>query len=91
MNFFRSEEHLRRWEGFHEKMEGGKIPLDTLMQIFGMPYFRNRGKADYVSRFSEYNADLVGGLDKLPDTGDFWKMSSLEKAAFKLARKLGFM
>jgi len=25
MNFFRSEEHLRRWVGYEEKKEGGKM------------------------------------------------------------------
>jgi hypothetical protein len=91
MNFFRSEEHLRRWEGYEEKMEGGKITLDSLIQLFGEPYFRNRGKADYVSHFSEYNAGLVGELDKLPDAGEFWKLSPFQKAAFNLAVKLGLI
>ncbi len=91
MNFFRSEEHLRSWEGYHERKEGGKISLDSLMQLFGLPYFINRGKPDYVSHFREYNAELVGYLDKLPEAGDFWKLSRLEKAAFKVAMKLGFM
>jgi hypothetical protein len=91
MNFFRSEEHLRRWEGYQEKKKGGKISLDSLMQLFQLPYMRNRGKPDYMSHFSEYMADLVGQLDKLPDAGDFWKLSSFTKAAFNLARKLGLM
>ncbi len=91
MNFFRSEEHLRRWEGDEEKKKGGKIALDSLMQLFGLPYMTNRGRLDYVSHFSEYMADLVGELDKLPDAGDYWKLSPFEKAAFNLARKLGLM
>ncbi len=91
MNFFRSEEHLRMWEGYEEKMEGGKISPDSLIRLFGEPYFTNRGKPDYISHFSEYNAGLVGGLDKLPDAGDFWKLSFFEKAAFNLAMKLGLM
>ena len=91
MNFFRSEEHLRRWEGYREKMEGGKISLESLIKLFGEPYFTNRGRPDYISHFSEYMAGLVGELDKLPDAGDFWKLSSFEKAAFNLAMKLGLM
>ena len=88
MNFFRSEEHLRRWEGYQEKKKGGKIPLDSLMQLFGLPYVTNRGKPDYVSHFSEYMAGLVGELDNLPDAGDFWKLSPSQKSAFNLAMKL---
>ena len=91
MNFFRSEEHLRRWEGYEEKMEGGQISLDSLIQLFGEPYFTNRGRPDYISHFSEYMADLVGELDKLPDAGDYWKLSPFAKAAFKLAMKLGLV
>ena len=91
MNFFRSEEHLRRWEGYQEKKKGGKISLDSLMQLFGLPYFTNRGKPDYTSHMSEYMAGLVGELDNLPDAGDFWKLSPVEKAAFKLAMKLELM
>ena len=91
MNFFRSEEHLRRWEGYKEKMEGGKISLDSLMQLFQLPYMKNRGGPDYMSHFSEYMAGLVGELDKLPDVGDYWKLSSFEKAAFSLASKLGLI
>jgi hypothetical protein len=91
MNFFRSEEHLRRWEGYKEKMEGGKISLDSLMQLFQLPYMKHRGRPDYMSHFSEYMADLVGELDKLPDVGDYWKLSSFEKAAFNLASKLGII
>jgi hypothetical protein len=91
MNFFRSEEHLRRWGGYKEKMAGGKISLDSLMQLFGEPYFTNRGSPDYISHFSEYMAGLVGKLDDLPDAGDYWKLSSLEKTGFNLAVKLGFI
>ena len=43
MNFFRSEEHLRKSEGYQEKKKGGKISLDSLMKLFGLPYFTNRG------------------------------------------------
>ena len=91
MDFFRSEEHLRRLEGFQEKKKGGRISLDSLMQLFARPYMKNRARPDYVSHYGEYMADLIGELDKLPDPGAFWKLSPLEKFAFSLARKLGLM
>jgi hypothetical protein len=91
MNFFRSEEHLRGWEGYEEKMEGGKITLDSLMQLFGTPYFTNRSRPDYISHFSEYMAGLVGEIDKLPDPGDYWRLSPVVKVGFKLANKLGLI
>ena len=75
MNFFRSEDHLRNWPGYDEKLNGGKIGLDSLIQLVGQPYFTNRGGQDYVSHFSEYMASLVAELDNLPDAGDFFKLS----------------
>ena len=85
MNFFRSEEHLRRWDGYEKKLDGGKIGLDSLVQLVGQPYFRNRGGPDYVSHFSEYMEGLVGELEHLPDAGDFFKLSPLLRVAVNLA------
>jgi hypothetical protein len=91
MNFFRSEEHLRSWEGFQEKRKGGIISLASLMDLFSTPYFRNRGRPDYVSHMSEYMADFLSKLDELSDAGDYWRMQPLEKLGFSLAMKLGIM
>ena len=91
MNFFRSEEHLRKWEGFEEKRKGGIISLGSLMEIFSSSYFRNRGRPDYVSHMSEYMAEFLGKLDTLPDAGDHWRMRPHEKLGFNLALKLGLM
>ena len=91
MNFFRSEEHLRSWEGFEEKRKGGGISLRSLMDLFSAPYFRNRGRPDYVSHMSEYMPGFLGKLDELPDAGDYWRMKRLEKLGFSLALKLGLM
>ena len=91
MNFFRSEEHLHEWEGFQEKRKGGTISLSSLMELFSAPYFKNRGRPDYVSQMSEYMAEFLGKLDTLPDAGDHWRMRPLEKFGFSLAMKLGLM
>lgn len=91
MNFFRSEEHLRKWEGFEENRKGGIISLHSLMELFSTPYFRNRGRPDYVSRMSEYMPGFLGKLDDLQDAGDYWRMRSFEKISFSLALKLGLM
>ena len=91
MNFFRSEEHLRKWESFEEKRKGGIISLHSLMELFSTPYFRNRGRPDYVSHMSEYTPDFLDKLDELPDAGDYWRLSALEKFGFTLAMKLGLM
>ena len=61
------------------------------MQIFAGPYFTNRGNPDYVSHMSEYMAEMLATIDTLPDAGDQWRMSPLEKLGFSLAMKLGLL
>ena len=34
---------------------------------------------------------LIGQLDKLPEAGDYWKLSPIEKFVFRMAMKLGLM
>jgi hypothetical protein len=91
MNFFRSEEHLRNWDGFQEKKKGGIIAMDNLMKLFSGPYFKNRRKPDYFSHMSEYTADMISALDTLENAGSFWRLNPLEKLGFSLGMKLGLM
>jgi hypothetical protein len=91
MLFFRSEEHLRNWEGFQEKRRGGIIALGDLMRLFSGSYFKNRGNPDYVSHMSEYMAEMMATLDTLENAGDYWRLGALEKLGFKVAMKLGLM
>jgi hypothetical protein len=91
MNFFRSEEHLRNWEGFNEKKKGGIITPSDLMQLFSGPYFTKRRELDYFSHMGEYLADMIASLDSLGNAGTYWRMGRLEKLGFSLARKLGLI
>ncbi len=91
MNFFRSEEHLRNWEGYEEKKKGGIISLESLMQLFSGPYFTNRGKPDYFSHMGKYLTDMVGSLESLEDAGDFSQMGRLEKIGLTIGEKVGLI
>ena len=91
MNFFRSEEHLRNWEGFQEKRKGGIIALSSLMKLFSGPYFTNRTRPAYVSHMSQYMGEMISTLDTLEEAGDHWRMKPLEKLGFSIAMKLGLM
>ena len=91
MNFFRSEEHLRNWEGFKEKKKGGIISLDNLMKLFSGPYFKNRRNPDYFSHMGEYVAEMISTLETLENAGDFWRMGKLEKIGFSIGMKLGLI
>ena len=91
MLFFRSEEHLRNWEGFQEKRVGGIIALNSLMRLFSGPYFTNRRAPDYFSHMGEYLFDMISSLETLENAGAYWRMGRLEKLGFSLGRKLGLM
>lgn len=49
MNLFRSEEHARSWKGFDADMGHMLKPVADWADIFANPFFRNRGRADYIS------------------------------------------
>jgi hypothetical protein len=91
MNFFRSEEHLRKWEGFQEKKKGGIIALSTLMKLFSGPYFTNRRNPDYFSHMGQYLADMISSLDRLENAGAYWRLGRLEKLGFSVGQRLGLM
>ena len=88
MNFFRSEEHLRNWEGFEEHKKGGIIALSDLMRLFSGPYFRKRREPDYFSHTSEYLADMIDTLDRLENAGSYWHLKWFEKLGFSIVLKL---
>jgi len=91
MNFFRSEEHLRRWEGFKEKKEGGIIALKDLMTLFSRPYFKNRRDPDYYSRMGDYIVDMAATLETLAHAGEYWRMGKLDMVGLSIGNKLGLM
>ncbi|MFW2332822.1 hypothetical protein [Ilumatobacter sp.] len=49
MNLFRSEEHARNWNGFDPAMEPSLMPVADWADIFSNPFFRERGRSDYIS------------------------------------------
>lgn len=91
MHFFRSEEHLRKREGFKEKKKSGIIALRDLMRLFSGPYFTKRRELDYFSHMGNYLDDLIASLDSLDNAGAHWRMRGWEKLGFSLGRKLGLL
>jgi hypothetical protein len=91
MNFFRSEEHLRKWQGFQEKKKGGIIAISDLMRLFSGPYFVNRRNPDYYSHMGEYLAVMISQLDTLKEAGSYWRMKWFEKLGVSLGIKLGLV
>ncbi len=73
MNLFRSKEPIRSWTQFKEGTEEGIIPLDDLLMLFSVSYFRNRLDPDWVSRMGEYRKEILATLGKIGKTGPFWR------------------
>ena len=72
MNLFRSEEHARRWNGFDEAMASSIHPVAEWADIFSNPFFRERGRADYISwtRSDAGREAFMALRDRLPRRAD---------------------
>jgi len=73
MNLFRSEEHIRNWDGFDADSEEGIISLADLIELFSGSYFRRRLDPDWVSRSGEYALEMVATMQEIGKTGSFWQ------------------
>jgi hypothetical protein len=63
MNLFRSEEHARNWDGITEAMASSLKLVAEWADIFSNPFFRQRGRTDYISwTRSEAGAAAFGEL-----------------------------
>lgn len=49
MNLFRSEEHARNWDAYTDAMASSLMPVADWAEIFSNPFFRERGRPDYIS------------------------------------------
>jgi len=72
MNLFRSEEHARNWGRFDTAMASSIMPVAEWADIFSNPFFRERGRADYISwTRSEAGAEAFRELrGRLPRRGN---------------------
>ena len=68
MNLFRSEEHARNWDGFEDSMAQTLLPVEGWAEIFTNRFFRERGRADYISwtRSEEGQAAFVDLRASMP-------------------------
>jgi len=49
MNLFRSEEHAKTWSSYDDSMSRYVKPVAEWADIFSNPFFRERGRPDYIS------------------------------------------
>ena len=71
MNLFRSEEHVRNWNGFRPGTEEGIVQLSDMVGAFSGNFFRKRLEPDYASHMQEYLMELIDALQAI---GSFWQL-----------------
>ena len=74
MNLFRSEEHIRNWEGFAPDSDDGIIDLPSLVKLFSGNYFTRRLDPDWVSKSRQYAMEMVMSMKEIGKTGPFWSL-----------------
>ena len=73
MNFFRSEDHVRRWIRFDPAAEDGIIHLKDMVKLAGCEYFRRRLEPDYFSKRLTYRTEFLDTIKAIGKTGPFWQ------------------
>ena len=73
MNFFRSEEHVRRWIHFDQATEDGILLLKDMVELASCEYFRRRLDPDYFSKRLGYRGEFLEKIKAIGKTGPFWQ------------------
>ncbi len=72
MVFFRSEEHLKKWDRFGPENEQGIITLHDLHKLFSLDLFRRRLDPDYPAKMKSYIGEVIATFKALGKTGPYW-------------------
>jgi hypothetical protein len=72
MNLFRSEEHIRNWPHFDASTEEGILPLDDLVHMFSMNFFKHRMDETYVTDSRNYVKEFFAAVAKIGEEKPFW-------------------
>ncbi len=76
MNLFRSEEHIRKWNGFKAGTEEGIVELPALVKVFSGSLFTRRLDPDYVSNLKNYIGEFVGAVGEIGKVRPFWSLQA---------------
>ncbi len=72
MNFFRSEEHARRWAGYSNANDDGLISLADLRKLRVIPYFTARLGGNWMSHLKEYRKEMMQVVMELGKSNPLW-------------------
>ncbi len=76
MNLFRSEEHIRKWNGFKPGTEEGIVELPALVKVFSGSLFTRRLDPDYVSNLQKYIGEFLAAVGEIGKVRRFWSLQA---------------
>jgi predicted AAA+ superfamily ATPase len=74
MNFFRSEEHVKKWSLYSPLGEDYILPVADWAKIFSSKIFKQRLAPDYLSHSDEYVEDYHRALKDIGKTSPFFQI-----------------
>ena len=74
MNFFRSEEHVKKWSLYSPLGDDYILPIKVWAKIFSSKIFRLRLDPDYLSHSDEYVEDYHRALKDIGKTSPFFQI-----------------
>ncbi len=92
MNFFRSEEHVKRWQLYARGAEDYVMPVTDWARVFSGPMFRNRLEPDYLDHGGEYLQRYHDDLHEFGKTSPLWQyplVAALDVIALRHYRVIG--
>ncbi len=76
MNLFRSEEHVRKWNGFKPGTEEGIVELSALVNVFSGNLFTRRLDPNYFSNYQKYVGEFVAAVGEIGKVRPFWSVQA---------------
>jgi hypothetical protein len=72
MNLFRSEEHVRRWDGFDTETADGIMPVANWFGVFDLPVFARRLDANYLEKLPGYVEEVFAAASQISEAA-YWQ------------------
>jgi len=72
MNLFRSEEHMRNWQGFTEDAVDGILTLDEALDTMSTPRHADRLNGRYISGAPDLFPAYLERMMAVTNSSPFW-------------------
>jgi hypothetical protein len=74
MNFFRSEDHVKKWSLYTPLGDDYTLPVADWAKVFSSKIFKQRLAPDYLNHFDEYIQDYHHTLKEIGKTSPFFQI-----------------